>query len=70
MTPKEKAELLVKKFDDENYFSIAAVLENSKHNALICVDEIIIAIYKTTSLEKADELVFFWHQVKNEINKL
>ena len=64
MTPKEKADDLINKFADENYFSEQDILEDAKHNALICVDEIILNGFNP-------RLPFmYWEKVKEEINKL
>lgn len=79
MTPKEKANILMSKFSDENYFSDKDILENAKLNALICVEEII----ETKPLEKDyedhghrgretwyNDKTDYWKEVKKELNNL
>ena len=71
MTPKEKAKELVDKFNYKNkhYLSLDA-----KQCALVCVDEIIsipsiqTAYAQGYTNSKSNES--YWHEVKQEINKL
>ena len=70
MTPKEKAEKLVDRFEHETYSLVQGQL--SKQCALIAVDEILKletinavnfnGIYQTS--------LWYWQEVKNEIEKL
>jgi hypothetical protein len=67
MTPKEKAKELVDRFweldmldDNGDLYWIGK--ENTKQCALICVDEILE--------ECLDIKESYWHEVKQEINKL
>lgn len=72
MEPKEKAEELVKKYlpkyENALGFSIKEFI-NAKQYALIAVDEIILereVIYASIGISPGT----FWHQVKEEIEKL
>jgi hypothetical protein len=80
MTPKEKAEELIKRFNKVEIFiniepsNIETDLKNvdcdaSKQCALIAVDEIInsIVIFDLTA---AENQFTYWEQVKQEIEKL
>jgi hypothetical protein len=64
MTPKEKAEELIRRF-----YSIGAI--ECKQCALIAVDEILIAIPNASDYDSRynHELVY-WQLVKEEIEKL
>jgi hypothetical protein len=80
MTPKEKAEALIKRFNKVEIFlnvepsNIETDLENvdcdaNKQCALIAVDEIInsIVIFDLTA---AENQFTYWQEVKEEIKKL
>ena len=68
MTPKEKAEELVKKFENENLHFESTILESAKHYALVLVDEILNApLIGEGWLEKYEP---YWIDVKKEINKM
>ena len=71
MTPKEKAEELIFKFDDLLEFGLPSRI--AKQCALIAVDEILEA--KTKILNKGDgwqlvECNIYWKEVKTEIQNL
>jgi hypothetical protein len=78
MTPKEKAEQLVDRFVKLTYsvnkFNYITELECevSKQCALICVDEILKALYEVEYWEKDSAIKICKHykEVKQEINKL
>jgi len=68
MTPKEKAEELIRRF-----YSIGAI--ECKQCALIAVDEILNSNYKNTLTDlcykfTCNELDNYWEEVKKEIEKL
>ena len=72
-TPKEKAEDLIVKFTQieieiggkfDGYLKMQ--LHDAKTCALICVDEIILALNNTWAMNAYD----YWQQVKEEIEKL
>jgi len=67
MTPKEKAVELVEKFNknDNLYFTLSYY--EAVQCALIAVDEIINSL---TILFGTIKELFYWQQVKEEINKL
>jgi hypothetical protein len=73
MTPKEKAEELVKKYScyfhgiDENLFKEVVMHRDAKGCALISVDEI-IENEKIDNLE--DNNLSYWEEVKHEIEQL
>lgn len=72
MTPKEKAEELINKYSTYVVMwagGIEVTVENVKQCALIAVDEILEAI-DWHSYESPNKEIFFWEQVKNEIEKL
>lgn len=74
MTPKEKAEELVKKFRATTH-SISRIMVDGKQCALICVDEILINLgnlYAENWIEisEIEQNSIFWEQVKQEIEKL
>ncbi len=56
MTPKEKAQSLYKKFDN-NYNTVDQIIEA----AIICVDEIIAVLGMAPPVE-------YWKQVRDELN--
>jgi hypothetical protein len=71
MTPKEKAQELIKKFSfNTRCFSETKGWEDSffdaKECALIAVDEIL----SINSVDKDEDLSNYWEQVKQEIQKL
>jgi hypothetical protein len=71
MSPKEKATELVDKYyqifeDDEDEHYIGTSKRISKLSALIAVDEII----KLPNAIGIDNLIEYWEQVKQEIEKL
>jgi hypothetical protein len=71
MTPKEKAQELVDKNyqifeDDEDEHFIGTSKRISKLSALIAVDEII----KLPKAIGIDNLIEYWEEVKQEIEKL
>jgi hypothetical protein len=66
MTPKEKAQELVRKYWDLGDID---VLE-AKQCALIAVDEILDVDYFDMSEEHFENIMEYWEQVKNEIKKL
>jgi hypothetical protein len=75
MTPKEKAEQLIKRFSkfswesQQNEFVKESVLNSAKQCALIAVDEILKQYleYRGIDLQKSFD---YWQQVKTEIEKL
>ncbi len=80
MTPKEKAEALIKSFNKVKIFidiepcSIEINIENvdcdaNKQCALIAVDEILDSIV-IIDLTAAENQFTYWEEVKQEINKL
>ena len=73
MTPKEKAEELVRKMiSNQTYDSIREDIEDqyprAKQCALIAVDEVLEVQQKTTRI--LSDTVVYWQEVKNEISKL
>jgi hypothetical protein len=68
MTPSEKAIELMDKFRDENYFTIEDCKANSKHNALITVDEVLKAIPMYTG--NLNPTWKFWSDVRDCLNAL
>ena len=75
MTPKEKAtnlyELMFYKLNDSKgiFMDVDLKDECAKQCALIAVDEILAILYDDIQSMWADELSY-WHQVKQEIEKL
>ena len=68
MIPKEKAKELVEKYDD-----LLTYLESkskAKQCALIAVDEILDVDCYDMSEELFDNHIYYWEQVKQEINNL
>jgi hypothetical protein len=64
MTPKEKAEELILRFDNlDNEEHTYHYVHNSKECALIAVDEILEIIYSNYDWE-------YWKEVKQELEKL
>jgi len=81
MTPKEKAEALMKSFNKVKIFidiepcSIEINIENvdcdaNKQCALIAVDEIIEELSENADGEVKSMRIIYWQKVKQEINKL
>ena len=81
MTPKEKAEALIKSFNKVKIFidiepcSIEINIENvdcdaNKQCALIAVDEIIEELSENADGEVKSMRIIYWQKVKQEINKL
>jgi hypothetical protein len=77
MTPKDKAEELVKKYScyfhgiDENLFKEVVIHHDEKGCALIAVDEIIDAItFNMYDEEEYNKVNDYWEQVKHEIEQL
>jgi hypothetical protein len=69
MTPKEKAEELVHKFDLMQTYIEEFSLEDAKQCALIAVDEVLESHYKLLSGVKTS-IYKYWQEVKEEIEKL
>lgn len=75
MTPKEKAEQLYEsmfyKLNDSKgiFLQIDSKDECAKNCAILAVDEILAIFYDDTQSMWDDELSY-WHQVKQEIEKL
>jgi hypothetical protein len=71
MTPKEKAEELVKKYScyfhgiDENLFKEVVMHRDAKGCAIVAVDEILKTFDITTPSQ-----IEYWQQVKHEIEQL
>jgi hypothetical protein len=75
MTPKEKAQELVNQFrkyahghDDNNRFSPAMEKESGKECAIIAVNEILNHHSQEQGLYRID--IYYWKEVKQEIEKL
>jgi hypothetical protein len=73
MTPKQKAEELVNKFKKHSYtnmfsFREESNLHNAKQSALIAVDEILNHHSQEQGLYRID--IYYWQQVKQEIEKI
>jgi hypothetical protein len=68
MTPREKAEELVYKFDDTMEFSTPQRF--AKKCALIAVDEILLIDCCDMSEENFVNHIEYWEQVQQEIEKL
>ena len=69
MTPKEKAKELVKKyaFVEIAYYTS---MHEVKDCALIAVDEILLMVEQTLKGFLDGDIVLYWLQVKQEIEKL
>jgi hypothetical protein len=65
MTPTEKAEIVVHRFDLMQSYVEGFGFQDAKECALICVDEILNIVQYNTEKEYA-----YWQEVKEEINKL
>ncbi len=73
MTPKEKAEELVRKYDKFGMNNIASPSfswTECKQLALIAVDEIIYIISGLEDSVRYNNASGFWQEVKQEIEKL
>lgn len=75
MTPKEKAEELVHKFDLMQTYIEGFSLQDAKECALIAVDEILLTLNK--DIRDLDvvgsillDLIKYWQEVKHEIELL
>ena len=66
MTAKEKAEKLVERMQAQRYMSLGAAAQC----ALICVDEIIKNEFDSDGKPYKENNIYYWEEVKNEINKL
>jgi len=71
MTPKEKADQLIKEFYPEVQWKLGQedCLDRAKRCALIAVDEILKSYLKYQIFETYDEYKY-WQEVKQEIEKL
>jgi hypothetical protein len=76
MTPQEKSEELIEKYQKldieiggqyDGYLTMK--MHDAKQCALIAVDEILVAI-DWHEFEYPNEHFEYWHEVKDEINKL
>lgn len=85
MTPKEKAKELVERFNIKvnvyytedsipNIMNVPMINKSVKQLALICVDEIIISLTQygkdSNELQNMDRELYYWNEVKQEIEKL
>jgi hypothetical protein len=74
MTPKEKADELVKKMYKVHSDSASSItLYFAKQCALIAVNEVILEQCKSSELKDPryqDERLMYWNEVKQEIKKL
>jgi hypothetical protein len=81
MTPKEKAEELIKKYSDyvSGYIGSSmltnteypeAILNNAKQCALIAVDEIIEYLTTSSNIMTSVYALDYWQEVKTEIENL
>ena len=79
MTPKEKAKELVDRFSeyshtDFNYsrggYQADTQIQNAKQCALIAVDEILQMVDETMQGWLDADIIAYWKQVKEEIEKL
>jgi hypothetical protein len=73
MTPKEKAQELVDKFQhplSENSDTDCLHIEVAKEFALIAVDEILEMVDKSMQGFLDSDIISYWKQVKKEIEKL
>lgn len=71
MTPKEKAEELVKRMYKVRSDSVSDItLYFSKQCALIAVDEIIANIEPSVSMDVIESRIKYWQEVKQEIEQL
>ena len=79
MTPKEKAKDLVDRFSeyshtDFNYsrggYQADTQIQNAKQCALIAVDEILQMVDETMQGWLDADIIAYWKQVKEEIEKL
>lgn len=71
MTPKEKAQELVKRMYKVRSDSVSDItLYFSKQCALIAVDEIIANIEPSVSMDVIESRIKYWQEVKQEIEQL
>lgn len=72
MTPKEKAEQLIRKYYSFGINKEGQTLswDESKQCALIAVDEIINNSLKYMGCDLNDGEIIYWQEVKQEIEKL
>jgi thiol-disulfide isomerase/thioredoxin len=73
MTPKEKAEELVDKYNKNNYLYYSITIEQAKVCALIAVDEMIAFAkhaFSYINIELATPSIVYLEEVKQEIEKL
>ena len=68
MTPKEKANKLIKLYEDQNYFDEISVLENAKYNALLCVEQIKQSWIDDGITKFNVSILHWWDKVIVEIN--
>jgi hypothetical protein len=69
MTPKKKAEELVGKYYVTIYHSIHQQ-QKAKECALIVVDEILLMVNETLKGFLDGDIILYWLQVKQEVEKL
>ena len=67
MNAKEKANDLVKRFENENLMFENEILDDAKESALITVNEILVVLYE---IFESYDLRSYWEGVRNEINNL
>jgi len=73
MTPKEKAQQLVDKYEmivHNEFNDTEDNIRHSKECALIAVDEIIEAVINAYDQELLGIQILYWEKVKQEIEKL
>jgi hypothetical protein len=73
MTPKEKAEELVDKYNKNNHLYYSITIEQAKVCALIAVDEMIAFAkyaFSYINVELATPSIVYLEKVKQEIEKL
>jgi hypothetical protein len=68
MTPKEKAQELVDKYD--NTLTYLESKSKAKQCALIAVEEILNTLYSIPFGNALDNELEYWNEVKQEIEKL
>ena len=71
MTPKEKAEELVQKFEEYGWLDEkTSMWESAKQCAIIAVDEIIETFIPKNNRNYLCEEIEYWQQVRTEIQNL
>jgi hypothetical protein len=74
MTPKEKAKELIESFYAPDSISVDQDLYRAKHNALLCVDEVIFAFnfpkYNGDPETEINGDEIYWLDVKHELSLL